>query len=1191
MATMSYGLSAATPAGNWQQPISRSPGTVVAANLVPFLGGMTMTAPSGFDSNVPYQTMSVAKLFQGRSIYLENTLSALITESMNSWAVALLPMVENVGITYSWQRHHGNRTLPDQLPEGAGPRFVTQSRDAFSRELHRIGLGFEVALEGLDTTEGQFAFGVNVATLVNAFKDYTETLIITTLKSCKADQRMRVARQKKPVESIEALFAEEKGGFDELRKDATGRGFFNMLERARQSARDVLFDSILLCEGAKGFIQTGTGNIDYEKHGPGARANVVLGSDAVGPSVAGLQVYVVREWMIDSSGEMVQPLHHETAIGGHTRMDDFAADCKPGTYRSVARSIQIMNMKDRYGTWATLDPLYALKHCERFDMKTGELLDYHRRLAEDPDSVAIDAGLPRPSGADDIDMFVYKRASPETGYRQTDYIGQMPEMALSDRGARLVVDSMADAVARACDGLEEPLKAGGALMLDLFKKEWTDDDKKAAAAIIDRSRASGAPRVNQYGAHSLAPLESHDVLNAYAPGTFAPPGYGSVPGVFTIADVSVNSRLGRAIGAERIATAAAFRAAVDRLEAAKAPLFPCLDEARVDAHLTSGLPNARAMHAKTAIVHAIFGHDPRPLTCEGDAAEDVDEDEDDADDADADAEGESSSSSSSSTTTTSSPLVSGAPLQAELGALGDDVDADERAAIESIRSRLGMSQVTPAVRDAFASAESVRAFRDAYSKSTFASAYQRYLVQSAATVAEKEALVGKHFGLFAKHALKEHMQSSAALLGVMHNLVSHVTTPLAKTKMSARDVETSLATWPARTFSAAPARGQKRSRAPRQARAAAATPAVATRLVSAMSQGKFVHSRVSRSIDDIAGLPINFPGQFPDENEQQDPILRGIRRIAGEADDVAAIARRKEKLIALFDSAAGKRRYERIAEEPCYVKRSLAYSMLWSRVNLKTFLAWFNADVRIPMAWLLERANRRYKGVDFPLLRAGVTTGITPWYNFNVTRALNATTKKMMVYASVWLACIITEPTNVYVHSFGLITDYIGGETTQAFSAASFSPQTSLTTASVHVFAVPYLSLVGTEVPYVHDITGAFRPDVVAGRLTQGAFTDATSRPHYATALYYSLVYDWSRFSSPSLTPDLDYDTFAAHTDNRVTFQEKQKVYDLEKCAFGYKISEKGHFGDSGVYEGVGELRCSGKPLPYAPPAEHLIAL
>jgi len=1107
-------------------PLSKGDRTL--SSIMPLLGPPSMPVDFNVEDRLSHEQWPVEKLFEDKQVYLENSISTMVMRTHNPFVTnVLMPLKYHDAISFVWSKWHAHRTLAAQTPQGAPPERVTQSREQFRAVMNRYELGFVVNAESLVNPEGEFALALDLATVAVAFGDLFEQLGLTALLQRKHYHRERLRRLHDPFANAADVFAYEKLFWDIVRKDPKGLGFYTLREEVKKAQREIISTAAVLPEGLKSLLAAGEANQFYYFYGPGARTNVEYGSDAIGRRVADLQLHVVREIELDRNGVRVRPMHRVKTIGDHFRLEDYASDCLPSAYRSCSRTIKVFDMSEPRGVFKPIDFLAALRATARFNADGSLDLQRHEALAADPISKSRRAGLPVVDGF--IDMFLFLKDD-QTSYGVTKYLGQMEDEALPMSAVRATAETI---VARVLEGktttnVQADLQAGLRLINKIFNKKLTEADVNNIATVV----ATGS--ANEYGTHDLDVLEASV---ATTEGNFLPAGYGSVAGLYTIANVDPNSKVGRALGKETIATADAFVGAIDELHRAFAPLFhtdhPIMSGKAVPEHFTSSFQRGsraqREMHAKISFAQTFIDAPKAPLYVHSRAD------------------------------TTTLPPADGSLEKAPELLKEASVDGDEatKAVVNAARARLA-SGATPAVRRAFATSESIRDFCTAYEASPFAAAYKRHATATASDPAARAAANTTSFSLFASTHLAEQLAApSTAFVNVMHNLVDAVTSAAA---VRATNMERTLAAWATTppTGAAAPAAARSTGSAAVRSRLVVAPHA----LDKVASAGVLsMHSGINRNIE---------PDFTTDEDlgsNQFTPLLVGTTEYLGK--DVADYTNNY------------RRRYRAVANETDGLLRAAMMLVLQAPVHFNTFERFYHNNVRVPLAILGERPLRRYEAASVIFVAPGEELGEIAWTNYNIMLSSNAMTKQHEGNASIWACAVVKDEARTYLAEDVFVTGYYGGESLEPYSPETYDPANLDTaTASVFYFLCPVGSLRGpSSVSKTHDITGRYRSDIIENRLTETALRLVVNKPHYPSALYYSQVYQWNKLRVLAVD-ETEYFKVDGRADNTVTHQTMQYMWNPVTGTFSEAILNTDHFGQN-IYEGHGDLRTMGAAMMY----------
>jgi len=263
-----------------------------------------------------------------------------------------------------------------------------------------------------------------------------------------------------------------------------------------------------------------------------------------------------------------------------------------------------------------------------------------------------------------------------------------------------------------------------------------------------------------------------------------------------------------------------------------------------------------------------------------------------------------------------------------------------------------------------------------------------------------------------------------------------------------------------------------------------------------------------------------------------------------------------------------------------------AVSVLVAPITINTIQSWYDNNVAIPLDILGERPFRRYETASAIFAAGGESLGEIAWAKFDVHVSSNANTKEFSGNASIWGCAIVKREERYFIAEDVLVCGYHGGESLVPFSARGggdrdFRPATvHMSPASVFYFMVPAGSLRGRNaVPRTHDIRGRFDDTLVDGRLNAATRSAIEGKPHYPSALYYNMVYQFRDLNTVT-EEDLDYFKLQGRHDNTVTHQTMQWMWNPKSGEWDRPILNTDHFGVN-IYEGHGDLRTMGRAKHY----------
>lgn len=499
--------------------------------------------------DAPSSIRSYAEHFAGERHFLGTTLRSLIAEAHNTKIIDRIAAFELVG-TDTVQRDivTADIHMPEQLPEGAVPPVVNTSKRSVIAELRRYTLGAEVNLESLVTPNGRAMWAIKFGQLAAGFAVLFAGLLTQEMR-VQAHPHLVQELRNGPSGRIHPLLVHDVRArdFDVFRKSPDGGGLSAAIERAKTAIVGKA-DMLLVASGVASVFATGPLRLDYAHAGPSSRSMLEYGADGLRDAPGSIRTFgglqVVNFTGVEALGKGGKSMQSTRVVPTHTRSDPAVHACtiNGGGYTSRVLDVGVLvqNVTLDYQTVRFRD---MLANSRRFD-PNGALSSKHQLLA---DTVTAEARAQKLTiDPENVDLFVFHDRDT---YRVTRYLGDMPPKALTDA----TLDQMV------CTTRER-------IRYDKAAERYTLDaaghsGKKLSAAAID----SSAP-VNSFGSHDpehAFPVAEHATADVYQ----------STAGQFTLTHVDPESAHGRAIGADAIASAHAFRRSLTALHDALEPVF------------------------------------------------------------------------------------------------------------------------------------------------------------------------------------------------------------------------------------------------------------------------------------------------------------------------------------------------------------------------------------------------------------------------------------------------------------------------------------------------------------------------------------------------------------------------------------------------------------------------------------------
>jgi hypothetical protein len=257
-------------------------------------------------------------------------------------------------------------------------------------------------------------------------------------------------------------------------------------------------------------------------------------------------------------------------------------------------------------------------------------------------------------------------------------------------------------------------------------------------------------------------------------------------------------------------------------------------------------------------------------------------------------------------------------------------------------------------------------------------------------------------------------------------------------------------------------------------------------------------------------------------------------------------------------------------------------AQLWvvEPITAASYLAKIRQNVRLLADFLLERPFEEYQMGAIIIAKGGASLGYVWYGNVDFKWGDNVATKVHVGHFTMnWRVVIHNSKAYIVIpDAFGV--GYIGGEGVSFFDPFTFNPRSKTLhrQGDIFCFMVPYKSLINVQdadkhrfgIPDPHDITGHWNSAVVGVLLEQNHNVDF-SKPHYASAFYYNLVYDFDRLPGGT-AKDIDSYGSGAPAVNTVVYQGHEWFHRINDNSYGNYIMSTGMWGPD-VYPNVKQAR------------------
>jgi len=1132
-------------------------------------------ARSGLQS-VPAESFSLNAIYADRVKYFPNTMSDMVKESSNAFITTyIMPLAYEPDLNFMKRKLEFSRTPAPQVPLQAPAPYVKASVSVRSWSMDRHALSVFCSLESLKTEEGQAVFEGGLANAAVGFREAMELKCFGAIfAACKA-QTINHRLKGRRVNATENPYAPECVRWDAAHK--YDRGIYSIIDLAREELGDYIPTDAIISAGMRRFVAEDPAEREYYRAGPGARAMVIQGADALYPNLpGGLRFHAVRPLVLDDGHVVHDPLARWKTIGDHFRLDDFTLSMSvpAADYTSAERTINVFDMSvSGGGDFGPVSVMDSLRHGERFDLDSpnGDLLPLHDEVAADvPDALQrLDI-----QGSDrDIDPFFYRK--PTGDYGVCRLIGQQEPGSLSEP----MLDATADTL------LARILQALGPADVAALRDglRLAEDLRRQSARSPAANAALGAARDASVTRHFGAPNITGGAIQVNG----LPVGYGSLSGIRAIGALAGTEFAAvSGIGETVIARAAAASRALERLHASASTLLvathPAIDPDFAPEQFRSTLEGeqGRKQDSITALVHNLL-EGPLPALVIPFRAE-------------ADAGGpEIAGLPVSASVARNLIAVSGSSTAKKVFASAQAYDAFEQkflrhpfsadyaaavgaarpAGVRQTRQRRGAAVLEDGDDDDAGVLQPPRV----------GSTFTDFLEQQLGTLgagANKAAVISSVVDLVERNAPAPYADREALLdwlqqLADLPQPLDGDTLPVFRHTGLVLELSSVDDLSPAGLAFADP---NNSSRALFSADAVEAA-VQGRRTREPVDSVAFSRARLGagasvagkRGYSDVFGR-----GSVPQDTRGQPAFFDALFREPGTPD-----ADGTSRLILTPNLAD---RFARaFAEERDPLRRMAIQLVLLAPICLRTYEIWYRNHVRLPIAVLAERPNRLYRTISVPIVRGGAEFGVLAYNGIDIQVGTNTANKTATTHISMWIGPIIFAPEMAYLATDAFVCAYGGGENLVPYSARTFRDQNS--EASVLFLVTGAGTLRGPgQVPKTHSLRGRFPEDVIESRMTAQAAPSAR-KLQYSGALYYDRVYGFSQLQPPTLTEAEDvrlgYEE-NRREDNVITHQAQQFILNPVSKRQDMIILATDHFGND-IYPGHGLIRCNQSTQRYKP--------
>lgn len=545
-----------------------TPGVDSIQSVVKALGLPQQNFPFTTEQNRAVETFTLQRLAAGTSQYTGFTITSAMASS-NAQIFRVMPFVEATAIKFTHQYFDFHKELAVQTPAQAPPGYVEVSESETETTLNRYALGATTTVQELKTAKGQFIWRGKLIIVSIAFIETAELLAIQALLTTPSlYAQYFVQSGQHPIDLARAGRLRNEW-WDILHTSENGMAELIDMIQQEFASQNIFANFAIVSEGMRSLIAASPKRQEYFRYGPGAAQNSARLTDAIGDVINEVEMIVVRPIELKRKDLRIAPLERLAVVGQHFRIDHFFSDCDLSRWCSLYMSTQVY--APQTDMYETIDIESALEADHRFDRADGRLSSFHQQIAQDPDNVASQRGVPVlvQDKTPQYDMFLYtqRNTAGRSETRVASLWGHMEEWALGHKAVSRTAETMTNLFkAVVGDRKIEAIKRGLEVITELYEKEPSAAEvatlqiaadinaRNAAAARV--AATTGRPVVltgarPRYGvpvppttaelvaAGAVPPTNTVEFDDFLArPGSYRPYGYGSVAGLLTLSRVT-----------------------------------------------------------------------------------------------------------------------------------------------------------------------------------------------------------------------------------------------------------------------------------------------------------------------------------------------------------------------------------------------------------------------------------------------------------------------------------------------------------------------------------------------------------------------------------------------------------------------------------------------------------------------------
>jgi hypothetical protein len=1120
------------------------------------------------------ETFTLQRLAEGKPDYVGFTITSAM-QSANPAILQVMPLVRTNAIEFVHEYFSFPQELAVETPAQAPPGYVEVEKSSRQSSLTSFALGLTSTVQELRTSEGQFIFRGKMITVAIGFIQVAELLAMRALLETPSVYAMYYVQAGQHPIDLARTGRMQDLYFDIMRRRDNGFSELVDLVRASFAQQRIQPTHCIISEGIRSLMMASPMKLEYYRHGPGAANNAERLTDAVGDSFDGIRFVVIRAYELRKKDLRIHPLERNTIIGQHFRLDFFHPKCDLSKYCDKWTSSQVYSMEsDMLETIGSDD---ALEFDGRFSRADGLLHDWHYHLK---DNLAREAAASHvPIYQHEYDMFLYT-AMDSAGQETVNVAslwGHMEDWALTEETVARVTETFSYAVRRIISAQDLDAIANGLDDIrDLYDKPISADDLEYL-----RLGERGPSRYNVPQPATAAQVTEDDV----APQNYVPPGYGSVAGYLTLADTA-GQRDYAYLDQALVLRAAQFKRAAVKLHKTMVSIYGMTHVA------------LSPLYAPRAFL-AAEGPDTAQTESRKNTASFLNFFQNIVD------------------TPKAQLVVGGASVAGTEAALpayedgGDSytavnslADADELPAV------VQRNLATAERREAFAAQFASSAFGRRYASYSSASSRRTRLSDDADAAGDVAGAQNAFEGFVVREIQPLAANQAAALLAAVVRSVTSESDPGRITADKLR----ALSTTPVGDATADRLQGDVVGQATVTA-FVGSVDAVRGRngveILNPVDNNRVLDLDGAEALDaDASGTNTNLlrlsifsqaQAPQPGSRARPQPSMRAAAfgsRIGQTGGALPGFGREAFLDVAGAELVVNKQlseRYTRYGQIGSWLKRVAAQMFILAPISKQTLLAFKKYDIVLPVAWLLEQFNRRYRTSSMIFLRqpSAETVGNVRYMDPDTHMGRNMINKNLAFNVTMYMGATVNDVQNWFVAHDTAVVGYDGGENVRPFdqdpqdanNIDAWNPsnlqQLPLDGPSLLYFMVPAGSLIGKadgKTPLEHDIRG-YADAVNYSGASVHRDSQFSMRPYYKSALYYTSKLGLNKLRTPTAE---DWNRFhrRENTYNTVTQQGFQKVINEHTNNHDFCIMPQDPFKES-VYPGCRELRDSMLPRPY----------